>query len=89
MTSLEFSNFSRNDFYGSEWASFAPRQITNWVSKLIKNGPIKNVEFDDIEPISKDFKTCINLDNNPLFSAGEMVELLIQEGDHERKSFIF
>ena len=43
------------------------------------DGPIKNVEFDDLGILKDDYKTCINLDNNPLFSSGEMVELLIQE----------
>ena len=68
----------RHDFYGSEWASFTPKQIQNWIEKLDKNGPIRNVEIKSVKELTNQNRICINLDNTPLFSSGEMIELLIQ-----------
>jgi RAB protein geranylgeranyltransferase component A len=69
----------RHDFYGSEWASFSPKQIENWRKQNHGFGPITNIKLAEINTVETPNRICINLDNNPLFSAGEMIELLIQE----------
>ena len=68
----------RHDFYGSEWASFTPKQIEKWIEKMDKNGPIRNVEIKSDKELPNQNRICLNLDNVPLFSSGEMIELLIQ-----------
>ena len=68
----------RNEFYGSEWASFPPKQIEAWKENLASNGPIRNLKIHSGKEIPNQNRICLNLDNTPLFSSGEMIELLIQ-----------
>lgn len=66
----------KNQFYGSEYTSFTAKELDKMKDSLPKS--IQNFKYSMSETDLKLNRINVNLDNNVLYSRGEMVNLLIQ-----------